>query len=362
MVRIPSLLLGVGLAAMGACGGGSGDDTPLVDAGPPDADPPDAQPLGDGVGTLAGTAKAGDLDGERNVARFNNPVNVAVALDGTVYVADFVNGSIRRVTASGTVTTVVQRADFARPFGLVFAPDGKLWVQTDRNAALADQGALWKVDVQSGDAVLVEDNFGRPRGLAFLSDGRMVHVRYLEHVVEIYDPGSRTRSLLAGQKGTTGFVDATGAAARFNTPYDAVVEPGDVIVVSDSKNHRLRQITLAGVVTTRAGTGVAGGDEGAALTATFNQPTGLARDQAGVIYVSDVEGHRLRSLSGGVVTTIAGDGVADWADSPMRLRARFFGLEGLDVGNDGAYLYAADGDRGESLPYHRVRRVNLAGL
>jgi hypothetical protein len=348
------------MALVAGCPGG--DDTPAADAGPPDADPPDAEPLGGGVGTLAGGARAGTLDGARNVARFDNPVNVLVGPDGMIYVADFDNNRLRRATPEGTVTTIVAQADFARPFGMVFDASGTLWVQTDRNSSLADTGGLWTVDLATGQATIVEENFGRPRGMAMLSDGRIAMARYGEAVVDIYDPTTGTRAPLAGKTNTFGYMDGTGEAARFDMPYDVVVEPGDVLVVTDYKNNRLRQITLAGVVTTRAGTGMGVSMDGTLAMAGFHNPQGLARSSDGALWVSEAGGHVIRRVEGGMVTTVAGDGTPGFQDNLTPLSARFFGLEGLDVVPDATYLYIADGDRGEEQPYNRVRRMDLSGL
>ena len=88
---------------------------------------------------------------------------------------------------------------------------------------------------------------------------------------------------LAGVRDQPGHVNATGAAARFAQPYDVVQLPGGDLVVSDFENHRLRRVTLAGVVTDFAGTGTIGGTDGAIASATFDSPQGLAIDSAGVI-------------------------------------------------------------------------------
>src|SRR5262245_26315539 len=83
----------------------------------------DAAPFTKGVSTLAGAAEAGFVDGDRSVARFNNPVNVAVGPDGRIFVADFDNGKLRVVTPDGTTSTLISTENFRRPFGLAFAGD-----------------------------------------------------------------------------------------------------------------------------------------------------------------------------------------------------------------------------------------------
>jgi sugar lactone lactonase YvrE len=333
----------------------------VIDAGPPDADPPDAQPLTIGLSTLAGGPDPGFDDGARNVATFNDPVNVAVAPDNVVFVADFNNGALRRVTEDGHVTTFTHQPGFNRPFGIAFSPDGDLYVETDRNTLNQATGALWKVNSSTGAATLLVDNVGKVRGLDVLSDGRVVLSDYQAHIVRLYDPISGQLSDLAGQANTPGFVDAKGALARFNIPYDIVVGKNDAIFVSDFANHRIRKVALDGTVTTYAGNATSGTVNGTLAQARFINPQGLAIDAAGVLYVSDPAGHVIRRInpvaSATQVATVAGDGTAGYIDDLDPLTARFYGLEGIDITNDGVHLYIADGDLGEGGPYHRLRRV-----
>lgn len=341
--------------------------TDVVDAGPGDGMPGiDAGLLTEGAVTLAGGGLPGASDGSRDLASFDNPVNVVTGPDGNVYVADFGNDSIRRITPSGTVTTLTEQANFRRPFGMVFAVDGTLYVQTDTNdtgGLSIATGTIWRVDLDSGSATVVVRNIGRPRGLAQLSDGRLVLAEGPRHSVFLLDPDAAAPAptLLAGSNDAqlSGHLDATGAEARFSRPQDVVVID-DEIYVADRENHRIRKITPAGVVTTVAGTGAAGSQDGSMAQATFNRPQGLTRDSAGNLYVSDLDGYRIRKidLGSGMVTTIAGTGTPGHLDAEDPMQAHFFGLEGIDIGDD-MYLYAADGSRGEDEPYHRIRRVSL---
>src|SRR5579862_5975082 len=97
-------LFGVGVVLAGC----SNPAAAVVDA-------PPTPPFTNGVSTLAGAAEANDVDGDRDVARFDNPVNVAYGPDGNVYVADFDNSKLRVVTADGTTSTIIAQATFIRP-------------------------------------------------------------------------------------------------------------------------------------------------------------------------------------------------------------------------------------------------------
>jgi sugar lactone lactonase YvrE len=344
-------------------------DAGLVDADLPDGgpDPVDAGMVTEGAVTLAGSGAAGSSDGAGAAASFSNPANVALGPDGTVYVADFDNNRIRLVTPAGEVTTLTAQAGFVRPFGMLIAADGTLYVQTDANdlgQVGNTTGTLWRVDLDTGDATVVLSNIGRPRGLAELDDGRLVLVDTRRHSVFLLDLDAvpLAPTLLAGSNdvAVSGFMDATGPAARFSRPQDGVIIDGE-IYVTDSQNHRIRKVTLAGQVTTVAGNGTAGSRDGALAQATFNQPYGLARDSAGNLYVSELGGYRIRKvdLGAGTATTIAGTGTPGFHDAEEPLEAQFFGLEGIDVDSEDMYLYVADGSRGEEDPYHRIRRVDL---
>lgn len=314
------------------------------------------------VSTLAGSNLSGTTDGTGNAARFNNPVNVALDSQGNLYICDFDNNRIRRVTPQGVVTTVTVQANFARPFGITFTPDNQLYVQTDAN----DQGArdnttgtLWRINLASGEASLVLRNLGRPRGLTALPDGRLVLVDNEHHFLRLLNLTTLAITHLAGVQDTPGYVDATGGTAQFNRPYGAAVTPQGNILVADQNNNRLRLVTPQGVVTTFAGDGTAGYRDGVRLQAQFNRPQDVAIDSAGNVYVSDNGNHRIRKIdTSGNVTTVAGTGSAGFADGEPS-QAAFFGQEGIAVTPDGTTLYVADGTGGEEVPYHRVRRINL---
>jgi sugar lactone lactonase YvrE len=161
-------------------------------------------------------------------------------------------------------------------------------------------------------------------------------------------------ALLAGSSGTSGYLEGTGAAARFSTPGGVAVDSAGNVYVADSGNNRIRKISPSGVVTTFAGSGTAGYADGAGTAAKFSAPVGVAVDSTGIVYVADNGNHRIRKISpAGAVTTLAGNGTAGYADG-TGTAAKFNSPYGVAV--DGAgYVYVGDSDNS------RIRKISPAG-
>jgi streptogramin lyase len=311
------------------------------------------------VSTLAGNGPSGAVDGIASAALFNNPVNVLAAPDGSLYIADFNNGRIRRMSAVGVVTTLVNIPTFQRPFGMALGPAGVLYVQTDADDTGAPgptNGTIWSVNTTTGVPTKIVGPIGRPRGLGVLSTGDLILSDVARHTIRRLNPATGVITDIAGQADTPGFADATGAAARFNRPYGVAVLPDDSILVADQNNHRIRKVTLAGVVTTIAGSGTSGALDGARAVAQFNNPQDVAV-RGDRIYIADTGGHTVRLLVGEFVTTFAGSGVRGYAEG-IGLAARFYGLEGIDIDKDGRVIVAdgTGGDEGDP-PYNRIRVI-----
>jgi DNA-binding beta-propeller fold protein YncE len=153
-------------------------------------------------------------------------------------------------------------------------------------------------------------------------------------------------TLLAG--GARGNADGTGAAARFFDPSGLALDRDGSILVADQSNHLIRRVTLAGVVTTIAGSTV-GSADGSALAARFDQPRGLVVGPGGEVYIT--ERGTIRLLENGNVSTIAGDDYLGSADGPGPT-ARFFRPAGIVLDSDGSLIIADSGN-------HALRRVTI---
>lgn len=195
-----------------------------------------------------------------------------------------------------------------------------------------------------------------PAGLAFDSMGQLyVAERGGHRILRLSEDWAVT--VVAGS-GSPGFAgdDMQALDAEFDSPSDVVLDDQDNLYIADTGNHRIRRIGADGTVTTVAGTGEAGGegDEGLATEAQLNKPTGLAIDAFGNLYVADSGNHRIRQITpDGMITTIAGQIFGGFGgDGELPAQARFNIPSGLTVA-PGGELLVADRDN------HRIRQFNL---
>jgi streptogramin lyase len=261
------------------------------------------------VTTPAGTASTrGSADGTGAAARFNTPWGVAVDGSGTVYVADSVNSTIRKITPAGVVTTLAGTAN--------------------QGGSVDGTGAAARFSIPNGVAV---DGSGN----VFVADTGNFTIRKITPVGAV--------ATLAGTVGVGGSADGTGAAARFFFPYGIAVDGSGGVYVADTYNHTIRKITPAGVVTTLAGTaGASGSADGTGAAARFNNPYGIAVDGSGNVYVADTYNHTIRKINpAGVVTTIAGAAGSNGSADGTGAAAHFLYPRGVAVDGSGT-VYVAD--------------------
>ncbi len=124
-----------------------------------------------------------------------------------------------------------------------------------------------------------------------------------DHAIRVITPQGAVRTLC--DNGQAGFTDAQGAGARFNDPRGLALDTEENLLVADYGNHTIRSVTMAGAVSTVAGNGEKGFADGAGAAARFNRPYDLVVDGEGGIVVADRDNHRLRKIVGGQVTTLA---------------------------------------------------------
>lgn len=225
---------------------------------------------------------AGVRDGLGAGARFFFPNGLAADVFDNIYVAD-VNGTVRKITPDGVVTTIGGSADG-------YGNDDDIGT----NATFGRSGE--PATTVAGSRVF--------NGISKDSRGNFYVADTFNHTIRKITPDRRVTTL-AGKAGIKGFNDGQGDGARFSYPAGIVVDNSDAIYVSDSENHTIRKISLDGTVTTFAGAvSIPGADDGTGTAAKFNHPTSIALDSQGFLIVSDSENHKIRKISKtGVVTT-----------------------------------------------------------
>ena len=148
-----------------------------------------------------------------------------------------------------------------------------------------------------------------PSGLAYDPSGNLYFADARNHVVrEVSNAGTITVIAGTGIQGYGGD-GAAATSAYLDTPTGVAVDSGGNLYIADSHNHRIREIS-GGIITTIAGSGVPGfsGDGGAAAAAQLWLPSAVAVDASGSVFIADTNNQRIRMIAGGTISTIAGDG------------------------------------------------------
>lgn len=330
------------------------------------------------VTTLAGASGLpGSTDGVGSAARFNQPGGVATDGVGNVYVADTLNHTIRKITPAGVVTTLAGSAGltgsadgigaaarFRSPTGVATDGAGNVYVGDRQNHTIRMITPAGVVTTLAGAAGLqgsvdgagTAARFRFPSGLVLDGSGMIYVADQGNHTIRTITPAGIVTTL-AGFAGLPGSADGTGSTARFDAPQGVAIDGSGNVVVADRGNSTIRKVTSAGVVTTFAGSpGPFGSADGSGTAARFNNPSGIASDAAGNMYVADTFSHTIRKITPtAVVITLAGtpgmQGSVDGTGGAVR-----FGFP-TGVASDAAgTIYVAD-----RVP-SRIRKVTAAGV
>ena len=284
--------------------------------------------------SVAGSQGFGTEDGAGPAAAFNTP-NGSVVYNNNLYVADFLNHTIRQIViATGVVTTLAGSAGnsgmtdgtgtaarFNGPVGVAAEGTTDLFVgdrlnHTIRKIQISSQ-AVSTFAGTAGSSGFVEGNAGNSRfnrpGFVSIAGGTLYVSDELNHAIRQTNlPGVSFSTLAGSPNPKSGKTDETGAKARFNFPGGTWGDGKGNLYVSDTNNHTIRKVVLAtGAVTTFAGvSGTSGANNGPGATATFQFPEGLWGDGLGNLYVADTGNHRIRKIviATQQVSTLAGSG------------------------------------------------------
>ena len=282
------------------------------------------------ITTIAGNGSigyAGD-NGPATAATLDSPGCVAADGLGNIYISDQLNNCVRKVNASGIITTV--------------AGTGAPGYNGDHMAATASQ--------LSSNWGIAADRYGN----IYIADQNNNRIRKVDTTGII--------TTIAGT-GTPGFYGDNGPAlnAQISHPIGITVDVLGNVYIGDADNYRIRRIDTAGIITTVAGTGTEGdnGDSGPATAARIGFAWGLATDAAGYIYICDGNNNRVRRVDpapGGLITTIAGVGVPGAGGDGAAATAANLNLPTGVFVNSAEEIFIADCEN------NRIRKINNAGI
>jgi hypothetical protein len=329
------------------------------------------------LNTLVGNGVALDhIDGTGSNARLLNPTGVTVDASGNIYLADGGDHTVRKVSASGAVTTLAggsglagsadgtgTSARFVYPFAIAVDGNGNVYVTDIGNHNIRKITAGGSVTTLAGgagagslDGSGSAAQFSFPEGIAVDASGTVYVSDTNNHTLRKISPAGAVTTF-AGVAGQPGVVDGTGGSALFNYPFGLAVDVVGNLYVADHGNSTIRKVTSGGTVTTLAGSaGLNGTTDGQGTAARFDHPSAVALDGAGNVYVIDTSNQTVRKISlNGSVSTLAGSPGAVGRTDGAGTAAKFFYPGGIAVTGAGTVYVADTGN-------HTLRVVTSAGV
>jgi sugar lactone lactonase YvrE len=293
----------------------------------------------DTISTVAGTGAlgSGGDGGPAVAATLDNPTSVAVDGQGNLYIADAAGNRVRKVSG-GTITTIAgtgtngfsgdggpaTSAQLSAPFAVAVDGQGNVYIADNGNRRVRRVSAGGTITTIAGTGVAGSSGDGGPAAAAQLASPVGIAVDRGGNVYVADEGGHRIRRIGTGGVTTPRFISTVAGAvgpgfsgdggaatsAHLNAPVGVAVDALGSVYIADYGNHRLRRVSPSGVISTVAGTGTPGfsGDGGPATEARLSGLWGVAVDARGDVYVADSDNRRVRRLSGGRITTVAGTG------------------------------------------------------
>lgn len=240
-------------------------------------------------------------------------------------------------------------------FAISIFMSSKAFAQTIRT--FAGKGGISGFGGDGGPATAA--NFNSPQSMAIDASGTLYIADTKNHCIRKIKAG--VVSTVAGTGAIAGFTGDGGAAtsAKMNEPVAVAVDGSGNIFVADASNNAVRKISTVGIITTIAGTGVAGysGDGTPATSARLNTPNGIWVDPAGNVYISDTWNHRVRKVNtSGIISTFAGTGVPGYSgDGFAATNAQLNYTNAITMDAAGNLFMTDNGN-------HRVRKMNTSGI
>jgi Concanavalin A-like lectin/glucanases superfamily/Domain of unknown function (DUF2341)/NHL repeat len=281
------------------------------------------------ITTIAGTGTQGYLGdgGLATNAQLNAPMTVAIDVSGNIYIADFNNNCIRKITVStGIITTIAgtgtagysgdngpaASAELSSPEGIAIDGSGNLYIADTGNNVVREVAASNSTITtiagdgfpgysgDNGPAICAE--LFNPASVTLDSSGNLYIGDYENHAVRKVAASSGTIATVAGN-GTAGYAGDNGPATSAELSYPAAVsvDAAGNVYIADYGNHAIREVSATtGTISTVAGNGIEGysGDGGPATSAELSYPHGVVVDTAGDLYIADCGNHVVRLVGG----------------------------------------------------------------
>jgi sugar lactone lactonase YvrE len=310
------------------------------------------------INAVAGSGTRGYYvdGGPAILAQFNSPSGITVDKSGTLFIADSGNQRIRKMTPDGTISTLAGNgsqgyggdggsatsAELSTPSAVAVDTAGNLFIADSNNGRVrkvASNGIISTVSVGG-----TTGNNGVLSSIAVDSADNLF-IADFDHSRVFKVTPSGVASTIAGN-GTYGFSGDGGpaASAQLAAPCGVSVDTAGNLFIADTGNNRVRKVTSGGVISTVAGIEIAvfSGDGGPATSAVLYDPTGVALDAAGNLFIADSHNQRIRRVTpDGMINTVAGGGTQDPGDGGLATSARLYDPEGIAVDAAGN-LFIAD--------------------
>lgn len=312
------------------------------------------------VTTLAGSGSTDFKDGQGIAASFNQPLGIAVDSAFNVYVSDTFNHSIRKITPSGLVTTIAGNgnlgysdgtgldARFNSPTGITIDPLSNLYVADYKNNRIRKVTPAGVVTTLAGSGIPAfldgqgqAASFYWPSGITIDSAGNLYVADSANNRIRKIDTALNVTTI-AGNASAT-YTDGIGITASFNSPYSITIDNSNNLYVGDQMNYRIRKIDSGANVTTIVGNGTPGYLDGNGTSAQVSYVNGLYYDRS-ILYFTDAYNNTIRSYSpSGAVSTIGGNGIPGFLGNTngVGLSSRFNMPSGIAIDSTGT-LYIDD--------------------
>jgi trimeric autotransporter adhesin len=321
------------------------------------------------IGTAAGNgvlSYSGD-NGPAIRAQLNGPQGIATDAAGNVYIVDGLNNAVRKVSTAGVISTIAgtgtlgfsgdggqgTSAQLNRPQAVAADAAGNVYIAdtgNNRVRVVSPSGVISTISGTGASGFAGDGGpassaqLNAPQGLTLDSAGNLYVATFNDNRVRKISAGGMINTI-AGNGGFGYAGDGgPGPSAILNAPQGLAVDAAGNVYIADAANNRIRAVSHTGIITTIAGTGVAGhsGDGGPATQALIAAPNGLAMDAAGNLFFADANNYIRKISPDGTISTIAGNGSGGYlGDGGLATSAQVNGPAGIALDSAGD-IYVSD--------------------